>query len=115
MTRVKAGRIKHQKHKKILKQAKGYRGARSKLVRTAKEAVMHAGAYAYAGRKQRKRDKRSEWIVTMNAALKEHEVSYSKFINLLKQSYIVLDRKILSEIIMKDKPTFDYIVKHVNK
>ena len=60
MTRVKAGRIKHQKHKKILKQAKGYRGARSKLVRTAKEAVMHAGAYAYAGRKQRKRDKKKQ-------------------------------------------------------
>ena len=115
MTRVKSGRIKHQKHQKILKAAKGYRGARSKLVRTAKEAVMHAGSYAYTGRKQRKRDKRSEWIVTINAALKEHEVSYSKFINLLKESEIVLDRKILSEIIRKDKPTFDHIVNQVNK
>lgn len=115
MTRVKSARIKRQKHKKILKEAKGYRGARSKLVRTAKEAVMHAGAYAYAGRKQRKRNKRTEWIVTINAGLKKHELSYNKFINLLKQNEIELDRKILSEIIEKDKPTFDHIVKQIKK
>lgn len=115
MTRVKTSRIKRQKHKKILKEAKGYRGARSKLVRTAKEALMHAGSYAYAGRKQRKRDKRTEWIVTINAALKEHEISYHKFIQLLKQNEIILDRKILSEIIEKDKSTFDHIVKQLEK
>ena len=115
MTRVKGARIKRIKHKKILKLAKGYRGSRSSLVRTAKEAVMHAGAYAYAGRKQRKRQKRTEWIVAINAALKEHDLPYKKFINLLKIKQILIDRKILTKIINEDKPTFDYIVEEAKK
>ena len=115
MTRVKSTSIKHRRHKKILKQAKGFRGARSKLVRTANEAIMHAGAYAYAGRKQRKRQKRSDWIVTISAALVNHNLSYNSFIHLLKKNEITLDRKVLSELINKDRSTFDNIVKQVIK
>lgn len=110
MTRVKSSRVKKARHKKILSAAKGYRGARSKLVRTAKEAVMHAGEYAYSGRKQRKRQKRREWITTINAALSKHDISYNQFIKKLKDNKIQLDRKILAEIILKDQNTFDTIV-----
>ena len=110
MTRVKASRVKKARHKKILKAARGFRGARSKLIRTAKEAVMHSGEYAYSGRKQRKRDKRSEWIVTINAALEKHDLSYNKFINALKEKNVSLDRKVLTEIIKRDNETFDHIV-----
>ncbi len=115
MTRVKTARIKRLKHKKILKLAKGYRGGRSTLVRTAKEAVMHAGAYAYAGRKQRKRQKKTEWIVVINAALKEHDLPYNKFINLLKLIKISIDRKIMAQIVTEYKPTFNLIVKEGKK
>ncbi len=72
---------------------------------------MHSGSYAYAGRKQRKRDKRTEWIVTINAALSEHEIPYSRFIKSLKEKEITLDRKILAKIAKEDKATFDHIVK----
>lgn len=115
MTRVKSSRVKHNRHKKILKSAKGYRGGRHRLVRTAKEAVMHAGAYAFHGRKLRKRDKKSEWLIKINAALKEHNVSYSRFINGLKNNQIILDRKILAKIAQDDKQTFSSIVKESNK
>lgn len=108
MSRVKKGITKRQKHKKILKAAKGYFGARSKLVRTAKEAVMHAGSYAYSGRKQRKQQKRTLWITKINAALGE-SISYKDFIHQLKQSNILLDRKILSEIAENDPKTFQKI------
>lgn len=109
MSRVKKGITKRQKHKKILKAAKGYYGARSKLVRTAKEAVMHAGSYAYAGRKQRKQQKRTLWITKINAALGE-EVSYSAFIAGLKNRQIELDRKVLAEIAETDPKVFKKIV-----
>lgn len=109
MTRVKKGLIKVKRHKKILKLAKGYRGSRSKLVRTAKEAVLHAGAYAFAGRKQRKQQKRTSWIMTINAALEE--VPYNKFIKDIKAKNIALDRKILAEIAKSDLPTFKKIAK----
>lgn len=105
MTRVKKGITKKARHKKILETAKGYRGARSKLVRTAKEAVMHAGSYAYAGRKQRKQQARRLWITKINAALGE-EMAYKDFINQLKKKNIELDRKVLAEIAETDSETF---------
>ena len=109
MSRVKKGTTKRQKHKKILKAAKGYYGARSKLVRTAKEAVMHAGAYAYAGRKQRKQQKRTLWITKINAALGE-EVSYKDFISSLKARKIELDRKVLADIAEVDPNIFKKLI-----
>ena len=111
MARVKSLAIK--KHRKVLKAAKGFKNARSRRLRVAKEAVMHAGRHAYIGRKLKKRDLRSLWIVRINAALREHDLSYSKFINLLKKANIELDRKILSELAVKDPSTFSKIVDEV--
>ena len=91
--------------------AKGYRQARSRRIQTAKEAVLHAGAYAYAGRKLRKRDLRSLWITRINASVKSLGISYSKFIAGLKKEKIEIDRKILAEIAVKDAETFKKIVK----
>jgi large subunit ribosomal protein L20 len=110
MARIKSGTVTNRRHKKVLKAAKGYRGTKSKLYKVAKEAVMHAGAYAYSGRKQRKRQKKSLWIVQINAALKSYEISYSKFINGFKTVKIQLDRKILSEMAANDPQTFKKIV-----
>ena len=110
MTRVKSSRVKKARHKKILKSARGFRGARSKLIRTAKEAVMHSGEYAYAGRKQRKRVKRSEWIITINSALGKHDLSYNKFIKAMQEKNVLINRKVLAEIIKRDNETFDHIV-----
>lgn len=110
MTRVKKGITNKARHKKILQSAKGYRGGRSKLVRTAREAVMHAGSYAYAGRKQRKQQARTLWITKINAALGE-DVAYKDFINNLKKQNILLDRKVLSEIAQTDKDTFLKLIK----
>jgi large subunit ribosomal protein L20 len=111
--RVKRGVTKRKKHKKVLKLAKGYRLGRSKLFRQAQEAVIHAGADAYRGRKEKKRQMRSLWITKLSAALAPHNLSYSKFINLLKTKNIELDRKILSEIAKDDSDTFNQIVKIV--
>jgi large subunit ribosomal protein L20 len=111
--RVKRGVATHKKHKKILKLAKGYRGGRSKLIKEAKTAVMHAGADAYRGRKQKKRDARSLWIVRINAALSTHNVSYNKFIDTLKKKNIELDRKVLSQIALEDPKAFEELVKKV--
>lgn len=99
------------RHRKILKRAKGYRQARSRRIQTAKEAVLHAGAYAYAGRKLKKRDLRALWITRISAVTKSVGVSYSKFIAGLKKEQIEIDRKILSEIATKDIETFKKIVK----
>jgi large subunit ribosomal protein L20 len=109
MTRVKKGISKIQKHKKILQAAKGFRGARSKLVRTAKEAVMHAGSYAYSGRKQRKTQARQLWVTKINAALGE-KVSYKELIANSKKKNIQLDRKILADIAESDPETFQKII-----
>ena len=111
--RVKRGVATHKKHKKILKLAKGYRGGRSKLIKEAKTAVMHAGADAYRGRKQKKRDARSLWIIRINAALSSHNVSYNKFIDTLKKKNIELDRKVLSQIALEDPKAFEELVKKV--
>lgn len=110
MTRVKGGPKGRSKHKKILKAAKGYRGTRSKLFKVAHEAYLHAGEYAFAGRRRRKRDFRALWIRHINAALKPSGVSYSQFAKGLKDSNITLNRKILAEIGEIDPQTFKKIV-----
>lgn len=107
--RVKS--ISQKRHRKILKAAKGFKQSRRKRIRTAKEAVLHAGAYAYQGRKLRKRDLRSLWITRLNAAVRKNGISYSQFISGLKKSKIDLDRKILAEIAAKEPEIFDKIVK----
>ena len=106
MARVKSGVTARARHKKILKQAKGYYGARSRVYRVAKQAVIKAGQYAYRDRKQRKRQFRSLWIVRINAAARENGMSYSSFINGLKKCSIEVDRKILADIAVYDKATF---------
>lgn len=113
MARIKRGTISRQKHKKILGLAKGYRGTRSKLIKTAHEAVLHADKYAFHGRKRRKRDIRRLWIVRINGALEEKGYSYSKFVNGLKTNNIQIDRKILAKIVVDDPKTFGSIVEKV--
>lgn len=110
MTRVKKGFTKKKKHKKILTAAKGYRGSRSSLVRTAKEATMHAGEYAFAGRKQRKRQKRRLWITKINAALRNEGSSYNKFVKGLTEANIQIDRKILADLTVSDPPVFKQLI-----
>ncbi len=99
------------RHRKILARAKGYKQARGRRIQTAKEAVLHAGAYAYHGRKLKKRNLRTLWISRINAAVKSLDISYSKFIAGLKKEKIEIDRKILSDIASKDPETFKKIVK----
>lgn len=111
MARVKSPR--RQKHKKVLKQAKGFKNARSRRLKVAKEAVLHAGQYAFVGRKKKKRDFRKLWIMRINAAARKHSLSYSKLMNALKKAEVKLDRKMLSEIAVNDPETFDKIVSDV--
>ena len=106
MARVKRGVQAKARHKKILKQAKGYYGARSRVYRVAKQAVIKAGQYAYRDRRQRKRQFRALWIARINAAARESGLSYSKFIAGLKKANIEVDRKVLADIAVFDKPTF---------
>ena len=106
MARVKRGVQSKKRHKKILKQAKGYRGARSRTYKVAKQAVMRAGQYAYRDRRQKKRVFRSLWIVRINAAARENDISYSKLIAGLKKANIELDRKLLADIAVNDKEGF---------
>lgn len=112
--RVKRGTTTRKRHKKILGLAKGYRGGRSKLIKQAKEAVMHAGADAYRGRKEKKRVNRSLWITRISAALIDSNLSYSKFIAGLKKKNIELDRKIISQIAYEDPEAFKDLVKKVS-
>ena len=107
--RVKTGTVRHQGHKKVLKLAKGYWMTRSKRYKVASEAVLHAGQYAYNGRRLRRRDIRKVWIVRINAALKPFETSYSVFIKKLKDNKVELNRKMLSEIAIHDPATFKSI------
>ncbi len=110
MARVKRGVIAHARHKKILKAAKGYYGARSRTYRVAVQAVTKAGQYAYRDRRQKKRQFRQLWIVRINAAARQNGLSYSKFVNGLKKASIEIDRKILSNIAINDKATFTVLV-----
>jgi large subunit ribosomal protein L20 len=113
MTRVKGGIQTKQNHKKILKLAKGYWMSRSKQIKKAKEAVLHAGEYAFAGRKRKKRDFRSLWIVRINAAVRPHGLSYSKFMSTLKAKNIGLDRKVLAQMAAEYPKAFESLVKKV--
>ena len=110
MPRVKRGVTAHARHKKVLDKAKGYRGARSKVYRVAKQAVTKAGQYAYRDRRQRKRQFRALWIARINAAARENGMSYSVFMNGLKKAEIEIDRKVLSDIAIFDKPAFTMLV-----
>lgn len=110
MARVKGGVNARKKHKKVLKQAKGYYGAKSKLFRPANQAVMKSLNYAFIGRRQRKRDFRKLWITRINAATRANGMSYSKFINGLKKANIEVNRKMLSEMAIHDAAGFSQLV-----
>ena len=111
MPRVKRGVTAHAKHKKVLKAAKGYYGARSRVYRVAKQAVIKAGQYAYRDRRQRKRQFRALWITRINAAARLNGLSYSRFMNGLKQAEIEIDRKVLADIAVHDKDAFAELAK----
>lgn len=115
MTRVKSGPAGRNKHKRILKLAKGYRDTRSRKFRRAHEAVLRAGEDAFAGRKQRRRDLRRLWIARLNGALFESGLNYSRFIKGLKQANITINRKMLSEMAIHDTGAFEQIVKTVKE
>ena len=106
MPRVKRGVQAHARHKKVLSKAKGYYGARRKVYRVAKQAVIKAGQYAYRDRRQRKRQFRALWIARINAAARENGLSYSRFINGLVKAGIEVDRKVLADLAVFDKPAF---------
>jgi len=110
MTRVRTGVVRRQRHKRIIKETKGYRGARSKNFKKAHEAYIRAGEHAYAGRKIRKRDLRRLWIQRINAAVTPLGISYSQFIHKLNEKEIRLNRKVLAEIAVRDPETFRMIV-----
>lgn len=114
MSRVKRGMTSHAKHKKLLKLTKGHRGGRSKLVKQAKESLLHAGQYAFAGRRQRRRDMRKLWITQIGIAVKNEGTSYSKFMSALKTKNIMLDRKILAELAVKNPEHFKAIMAQVS-
>ncbi|MBU1192330.1 MAG: 50S ribosomal protein L20 [Gammaproteobacteria bacterium] len=109
MARVKRGVTAHAKHKKIMDKAKGYYGARRKVFRIAKQAVIKAGQYAYRDRRQRKRQFRALWIARINAAARENGLSYSRMINGLKKANIEIDRKVLADLAVFDKAAFGAI------
>ena len=106
MARVKRGVVARRRHRKVLNRAKGYYGARRKVYRVAKQAVIKAGQYSYRDRRQRKRDFRSLWITRINAAAREHGLSYSRFINGLKRAEVEIDRKVLADLAVHDKAAF---------
>jgi len=110
MPRVKRGVVARARHKKVLKKAAGYYGARSRVFRTAKQSVIKAGQYAYRDRRQRKRDFRSLWVIRINAAVHQHGLSYGRFIFGLKRANIELDRKTLADLAVRDKPAFEKLV-----
>lgn len=113
MARVKRGVVTHRKHKKLHSLTKGYRGGRGKLVKEAKSALLHAGEYAFAGRKNRKRDMRRLWIIQLGNAVRAEGLSYSKFIAGLKAKNINLDRKIMAEMAVHHKEDFKQIISQV--
>lgn len=110
MPRAKGGNRTRKRHKKIIKEAKGYRGTRSKLYKRANEAVIRAGEHAFAGRRKRRRDLRRLWITRINAALTPHEMKYSRFIKALKDANIELDRKTLADLAVSDPQAFEQVV-----
>ncbi len=115
MPRVKTGYTRRRRHKKVLKMAKGYRMTRHRLYKTAHEAILHAGQYAFAGRKLRKRQFRRLWITRLNIALRQLGTKYSEFIHKLKIKKINLNRKVLSEMAINQPQAFKSLVKSVLK
>jgi len=113
--RVKTGTVRHRKHAKVLDRTKGFRMSKGRLYKVSREADLHAGQYAYVGRRKRKRDLRQLWIVRINAGLKNDGLSYSKFINGLKKAKIEIDRKILADLVVNDLPTFRAICQKIAK
>lgn len=113
--RVKTGTVRRAAHKKVLKAAKGFWMTRHKRYKVANEAVMHAGQYAFVGRRIRRRDIRQVWITRLNAALKPFEVRYSAFIKMMKDKNVELNRKMLSEIAINDNASFKSIVEFIKK
>lgn len=111
--RVKRGLVSKRKHNKLKALTKGYRGTKSRLVKMQHEAALHAGAYAFHGRKLKKRDIRSLWIIRIGEAAKKEGLSYSEFMGKLKKGKIEIDRKILSELVLNDSETFKKIVSEV--
>jgi large subunit ribosomal protein L20 len=110
MARVKRGVTARARHKKVLKKAKGYYGARSRVYRVAKQAVIKAGQYAYRDRRQRKRQFRQLWIVRINAGARMNGLSYSQFMNGLKKAQIEIDRKVLADLAMNEQAAFSQLV-----
>ncbi|HSW69381.1 MAG TPA: 50S ribosomal protein L20 [Gammaproteobacteria bacterium] len=115
MSRVKRGVTARARHKKTLAKAKGYYGARSRVYRVAKQAVIKAAQYAYRDRRQKKRDFRSLWIVRINAAAREHGLSYSVFMNAMKKLAIQIDRKVLADIAVHDRTAFASLAEQAKK
>ena len=115
MPRVKSGMTNRARHKKVLKEAKGYFGSKHRLYRSANEQVMHAGKYAFRDRRQKKRDFRKLWITRINAACRENGISYSKFINGLLKADITINRKMLSEIAIDNPAAFTELVETAKK
>ena len=115
MSRVKRGVQAHRRHKKILKQAKGYYGARSRVFRVAKQAVIKAGQYAYRDRRQRKRQFRALWITRINAGARQNGLSYSRLMAGLRKSTVDLDRKILADLAIHDKIVFGKLVEQAKQ
>ena len=106
MPRVKRGVTARAKHKKVIAQAKGYSGRRKNVYRVAKQAVIKAGQYAYRDRRQRKRQFRALWITRINAAAREHGLSYSRFVDGLNRAEVIIDRKVLADLAVNDKVAF---------
>jgi large subunit ribosomal protein L20 len=115
MARVKRGQVAHRRHKAVLKEARGFVGGRHRLFRSAKETLMRAKRYAYRDRRVRKREFRRLWIARINAAARERGLSYSRFMHGLAQSGVVLDRRSLAELAVRDRAAFDEIAEVAKK
>lgn len=113
--RVKTGTVRHRKHKALFEKAKGFRMGRHRLVKSATEAVLHAGEYAYAGRKQKKREFRRLWITRINAAIRPLGLTYGTFIHTLKEQSIDIDRKILAKLALEEPEVFKDLVSQIKK
>ncbi|MCL5676213.1 MAG: 50S ribosomal protein L20 [Patescibacteria group bacterium] len=113
MTRIKRGVTSHKRHKKLLAGNKGYRGTKSRLIKVGREASLHAGQYAYEGRKKRKRDFRRLWITRISQAVKEQGINYSEFVFKMKKASINIDRKMLAHYVTEEPEVFKEIVSKV--
>lgn len=113
MVRVKSGKISHKRRKKLLKSTKGFSWGRKSRLRGAKEAILHAWTYVYRDRRAKKREFRKLWQIQINAACREHGLSYSKFVHALKQENIELDRKILAQLVQEQPEIFAKIVEKI--